>query len=157
MADFQRVTYASDFSPASLAAFPHALRLAKATGAELMLLHVLLSPASMFVAGGYVTQETWDLVEADIHARANQEMDRLVQQAADAGVRATPLFVEGGVPADEIVRAAEQAKTDVLVLGTHGRTGVMKVLLGSVAARVVATASCPVLTVRAAAGPGSRS
>ena len=48
----------------------------------------------------------------------------------------------------EIVSAAEHAKTDILVLGTHGRTGVMKVLLGSVASRVVATASCPVLTVR---------
>jgi nucleotide-binding universal stress UspA family protein len=75
-------------------------------------------------------------------------MDRLVKRAVDAGVRATPLFVENGIPAEEIVRAAEQAKTDVLVLGTHGRTGVMKLLLGSVAARVIATASCPVLTVR---------
>ena len=124
MADGLRVTYASDFSPASLAAFPQALRLAKATGGELTILHVLLSPASMFTAGGYVTQDTWDLIEADIRARAYEEMDRLVK------------------------RAAEQAKTDVLVLGTHGRTGVMKVLLGSVASRVVATASCPVLTVR---------
>jgi nucleotide-binding universal stress UspA family protein len=148
MADIQRITYASDFSPASLAAFPQALRLAKATGGELTILHVLLSPASMFVAGGYVTQETWDLISADIQSRANEEMDRLVKRALDAGVRATPLFVEGGIPAEDIVRAAEQSKTDILVLGTHGRTGVMKMLLGSVAARVVATATCPVLTVR---------
>jgi nucleotide-binding universal stress UspA family protein len=49
------------------------------------------------------------------------------------------------------VGAAQGAKADVLVLGTHGRTGVARLLLGSVAARVVATASCPVLTVRAAA------
>jgi nucleotide-binding universal stress UspA family protein len=150
MADGLRVTYASDFSAASLAAFPQALRLAKATGGELTILHVLLTPASMFTAGGYVTQETWDLIEADIRARADEEMDRLVKRAAEAGLRATPLLVEGGIPAEAIVRAAEQAKTDVLVLGTHGRTGVMKVLLGSVASRVVATASCPVLTVRMA-------
>jgi nucleotide-binding universal stress UspA family protein len=75
-------------------------------------------------------------------------MDALVKEAVDAGVRATPQFVDGGIPSEEIVRVAEQNKTDVLVLGTHGRSGVMKVLLGSVAARVVATASCPVLTVR---------
>jgi len=59
-----------------------------------------------------------------------------------------PDLREEDIAADEIVRAAEQDKTDILVLGTHGRTGVMKALLGSVAARVVATASCPVLTVR---------
>jgi nucleotide-binding universal stress UspA family protein len=148
MEDGLRITYASDFSPASLAAFSPALRLTKATGGEPTILHVLLSPASMFVAGGYVTQETWDLIEADIRSRAGEEMDRLVKRAAEAGVRATPMFVESGLPAEEIVRAAGQAKTDVLVLGTHGRTGVMKMLLGSVAARVVATAPCPVLTVR---------
>jgi nucleotide-binding universal stress UspA family protein len=148
MPDIQRITYASDFSPASLAAFPLALRLAKVTGSELTILHVLLSPASMFVAGGYVTQETWDLIAGEIQARANQEMDRLVTRAVETGVRATPLFVDGGLAAEEIVRAAEQSKTDILVLGTHGRTGVMKMLLGSVAARVVATAQCPVLTVR---------
>jgi len=148
MADIQRITYATDFSPASLAAFRQALRLAKATGGELTILHVLLSPASMFVAGGYVTQQTWDLIAADVRSRAGEEMDRLVKRAVDTGVRATPLFVEGGIPAEEIVRAAEQAKAEVLVLGTHGRTGVAKMLLGSVAARVVATAPCPVLTVR---------
>lgn len=148
MADIQRITYASDFSPASLAAFPQALRLAKATGAELTILHVLLSPASMFVAGGHVSQETWDLIAADIQAQANEEMDRLVKRAVETGVRATPLFVDGGIPAEEIVRAAEQSKADILVLGTHGRTGVARMLLGSVAARVVATAPCPVLTVR---------
>jgi nucleotide-binding universal stress UspA family protein len=151
MADL-RITYASDFSPASLAAFPQALRLAKATGGDLTILHVLPSPAAMFVAGGYVTQETWDLIEGDLRARASEEMDRLVKRALEGGVRATPMFIDGGIAAEEIVRAAEQAKTDILVLGTHGRTGVMKMLLGSVAARVVATATCPVLTVRLTEG-----
>jgi len=148
MADAMRITYASDFSPASRAAFSMALRLTKATGGELTILHVLLSPASMFVAGGYVTEETWNLIEADLRSRANQEMGALVKEAVDAGVRATSQFVDRGIPAEGIVWAAEHAKTDILVLGTHGRTGVMKVLLGSVASRVVATASCPVLTVR---------
>jgi nucleotide-binding universal stress UspA family protein len=149
MTDTMRITYASDFSPASRAAFSQALRLARATGSELTILHVLLSPASMFMAGGYVTQETWDLIASDVRSQAGAQMDALVKEAVDSGVRATPRFVDGGIPADEIVRAAEHDKTDILVLGTHGRSGVMKVLLGSVAARVVATAPCPVLTVRA--------
>ncbi len=148
MNDTMRISYASDFSPASRAAFSQALRLAKATGGELTIVHVLPSPASLFIAGGYVTQDTWDLIEGDLRARAGQEMDALVKEAVDAGVRATPQFVDGGIPAEEIVRAAEQDKADILVLGTHGRSGVMKMLLGSVASRVVAIATCPVLTVR---------
>jgi nucleotide-binding universal stress UspA family protein len=147
MRDIRRITYASDFSPASLVAFPHALRLARIAGADLAIVNVLPSPRALFIEGGYVPQEVWDQTRAD----AAKEMDRLVQQALDAGVRATTTIVDGGnsLAADAIVRAAEDAKTDVLVLGTHGRTGITRLILGSVAARVVATASCPVLTVRA--------
>jgi nucleotide-binding universal stress UspA family protein len=149
MDSIQRITYATDFSPSSLAAFSHALQLARVTGAELTLLHVLpaLTP---FVDLGYVPQQTWSEFDATMRAKASQEMNGLVRRAADAGVRATPSILGPGLPADEIVLAAQAAKTDVLVLGTHGRTGVARLLLGSVAARVVATASCPVLTVRAA-------
>jgi universal stress protein A len=148
MADNMRITFASDFSPASRAAFAMALRLTAATGGELTILHVLHSPASMFAAGGHVTEETWNLIEADLRSEANQKMEALLKEAVAAGVRATSRFIAAGTPAEEIVRAAEHDRTDILVLGTHGRTGVMKVLLGSVASRVVATASCPVLTVR---------
>lgn len=154
MTDPLRITYASDFSPASRAAFSQAMRLAKATGGQLTILHVLSTPASLFIAGTYVTQDTWDLIEADVRARATQEMDALLKEAVDAGVHASAQFIDGGIAADEIVHAAEADKTDILVLGTHGRTGVMKVLLGSVAARVVATATCPVLTVRMPVEPG---
>ena len=151
MEDTMRIAYASDFSPASRAAFSMALRLTRATGGELTILHVLLSPASMFVTGNYVTKETWELIEAEQRSMASQEMDALIQEAVEAGVHATPQFIEGGIPADGIVSAAQHAKTDILVLGTHGRTGEMKVLLGSVASQVVATNSCPVLTVRMSA------
>ena len=147
MRDIHRITYASDFSPASLVALPHALRLAKITGADLTIVNVLPSPKALFIEGGYVPQEIWDQTRAE----AAKEMDRLLEQAVNAGVRATASIVDAGsaLPADAIVRAAEDVKTDVLVLGTHGRTGVTRLILGSVAARVVARAPCPVLTVRA--------
>ena len=64
-----------------------------------------------------------------------------------AKVRARGLLLEG-VAHDQIVRAARRKKADLLVLGTHGRTGVARFFLGSVAGRVVASAPCPVLTVR---------
>jgi nucleotide-binding universal stress UspA family protein len=110
-----------------------------------------------FIETGYVSQEIWDQLGAGVRAQASREMDGLLRRAVDAGVRASAAIMETGVPADEIVRAAEQAKTDLLVLGTHGRTGVARLVLGSVAARVVATAACPVLTVRAADTAGARS
>ena len=151
MADIRRITYATDFSPASLAALSHALDLARVTGAELTLLHVMASPVTPFIEGGYVPQEVWDQLDAAQRAQTAREMDRLVKEAVDVGVRATTALVDGGLPVRESVQAADDLKTDVLVLGTHGRTGVARLFLGSVAAGVVATAACPVLTVRAAA------
>jgi len=152
MANFRSITYATDFSPASLAAFPHALRLAAATKAELTILHVLPNPM-LFVDGGYVPQEIWDDLDARMRVKTGEDMDRLIKQAVAGGVHASASIVEGGVPAEAIVKAAADSKTDLLVLGTHGRTGVARFFLGSVAARVVATAPCPVLTVRSAEAP----
>jgi nucleotide-binding universal stress UspA family protein len=70
-----------------------------------------------------------------------------VAKARKAGVRARALLLEG-VVADRIVRAAKGQRADVIVIGTHGRTGLARFVLGSVADRVVSQAGCPVLTVR---------
>jgi len=99
--------------------------------------------------GGYVPQEIWDDLDAGLRAQADAELDRLRKEAIDDGVRTTTSIVDGGIAHEAIVRAADDLKADMLVLGTHGRTGVTKFFMGSVAARVVATAPCPVLTVRA--------
>ena len=150
MADTSRIVYATDLSPASLAAFPHAVDLALKYGAELTILNVLPAPVGVLVpVGGYIPQAVWDDIEAEVRAHAGAELDRLRKEAVNGGVRATTAMIDGGVPHEEIVRAARDLKADMLVLGTHGRTGVTKFFLGSVAARVVATAPCPVLTVRA--------
>ena len=74
-------------------------------------------------------------------------MDRLLAKAKTARVRARGMLV-GGVAHEQIVRAAKRQKAGVIIMGTHGRTGVARFFLGSVAARVAATAPCPVLTVR---------
>jgi nucleotide-binding universal stress UspA family protein len=152
MREITRIIYASDFSPASLVAFPHALRLAKAVGAELTILTVLPSPVALFIDGGYVPQNVWDELYRGARAQADKEMDALLREAVTAGVPTSASIVEGTSPADDIVHAARSLKADLLVLGTHGRTGVARFFLGSVAARVVATAACPVLTVRAETG-----
>jgi nucleotide-binding universal stress UspA family protein len=151
MNNTSKIVYATDLSPASLAAFPHALRLARALGGEMTMLHVLPAPVGvMSPDGGYIPQQVWDELYTRLRKEAEDEMDRLLKQAVDAKVQATISIVDGGTADEQIVRAARDLKADMLVLGTHGRTGVAKFFLGSVAARVVATAPCPVLTVRAA-------
>jgi len=152
----RRVMYASDFSRASLAALPHAIDVAKASDAELLILHVLPSPLLQPVFGevSYIDQPTWDRLLAEAGEQAHKQLEPLLLSAREAGVH-TDFFIVYGVggtsAADEIVRAAIDKKVDMLVLGTHGRTGIAKFFLGSVAARVLATAPCKVLTVRAPA------
>jgi nucleotide-binding universal stress UspA family protein len=152
MSDTRPVMYATDFSPASLAAFPEAIAIAKATAAELIVVHVLPSPFPLVAETTYVDQKTWDRLFATALAEANRNLDDVLAKARDAGVRTSGFVIDAGLtsaPAAEIVRAATDKAVSMLVLGTHGRTGVARFFLGSVAARVVATASCPVLTVRA--------
>jgi nucleotide-binding universal stress UspA family protein len=80
---------------------------------------------------------------------AEKNLEGLVRMARSAGVtRVRSQVLKGSVAPQSIVDAARRWKTDLIVLGTHGRTGLRAIVLGSVAARVLATASCPVLTVR---------
>jgi nucleotide-binding universal stress UspA family protein len=142
----RRILHATDFSKASRAAFSKAVDLAKSQRAELWVLHVLsISPP--FVTEGYVPPKVWDEIEAGARTEAKRQLDRLVVRARRKGVRATGLVVLGS-PYQDIVRVARRMRADLLVIGTHGRTGLTKVLLGSVAERVLRTAPCPVLTVR---------
>jgi nucleotide-binding universal stress UspA family protein len=78
---------------------------------------------------------------------AQKQMDRLLARAKAGRVRARGLLLEG-VAHEQIVRTAKRQRVGLIVIGTHGRTGVARFFLGSVAARVAATAPCPVLTVR---------
>jgi nucleotide-binding universal stress UspA family protein len=147
MSRFRRILHASDFSPASRAAFRRAIDLARTDRATLTIVHVY-TPFIPLMGEGYATPQVYDKMLADVRAAAQRQLDRLVAKARQAGARAKGLLLEG-VPYDRIVRAARSTRADVVVLGTHGRTGLGRLFLGSVAARVVTLAPCPVLTVRA--------
>ena len=99
------------------------------------------------LGGEYIPPQTWERIDRAARASAQKHVATLVAKARRAGVRAAGLVLSGS-PYDVIVRAARSRRADVLVLGTHGRTGLPRLLLGSVASRVLATAPCPVLTVR---------
>lgn len=146
MAKIRKVMVASDFSSASRGAFARAVDLAKANRATLLVTHAVTLPPPT-LGGEYIPPQTWDRIEAATRAAAKKQIGALVARARRAGVRAAGLIMAGS-PHEVIVRAARSKRVDVLVLGTHGRTGLPRFFLGSVAARVLAMAPCPVLTVR---------
>jgi nucleotide-binding universal stress UspA family protein len=143
---FRRIVHPSDFSTASRPAFARALDLAKRNRAALTLVHVM-APFIPMVGDGYVSPRVWQDVERSARAYAMKQLGKLIATARKSGVRAKAVLREG-VAADAIVRTAKGQRADVIVMGTHGRGGFAKLFLGSVAERVVASAPCPVMTVR---------
>ena len=146
MSRFKRILHPTDFSRASGAAFAKAVQLAKDNRAELLLVHVFTLPLQM-MGEAYIPPDAYAAIEASTRAWAKKGLDKLIAKAKQAGVRARGLVLEG-IPHDRITRAARSNRTDLIVMGTHGRTGLARLFLGSVAARVLSTATCPVMTVR---------
>jgi nucleotide-binding universal stress UspA family protein len=145
----RRVLHPSDFSSASRPAFRKAIDLVKALRGDLVLVHVLpFVVVPVMMAEGYIPAATLDELQETARAVAQRHLNRLIAQAKQAGVRVSSRLVVGDPVDDRIVRTAKAVHADMIVMGTHGRTGFRRFLLGSVAARVVATASCAVLTVR---------
>ncbi len=142
----RRIMHPSDFSSASQAAFSKAVEMAKADRAELTIVHVL-SPVMPVPGDGYISPKVYDEIAASTRAWAQKQLDQRVAKARAAGTRAKGLLMEG-TPHEQIVRAAKAKRADLLVMGTHGRSGLAKLFIGSVASRVVSAAPCPVLTVR---------
>jgi nucleotide-binding universal stress UspA family protein len=147
MARIRRILHPSDFSKASGAAFAKAVELAKTNRADLVLLHVLAPPLPLMAGDGYVSPQVYEDLDKSARAYASKELASLVAKAKKAGVRANAVLRDG-IAHEQIVRAARSRLADMIVIGTHGRTGLAKLFLGSVAGRVVSTAKCPVMTVR---------
>lgn len=143
---FQNVLWPTDLSPLSLAAADTARGVARTFGARLHVLHV----APLLVPDSTVAMETaGDLLASSIDIRGTllRELDRLVHDYFDDDSAVTR-DVLVGTPWYEICEYARRASIDLIVISTHGRTGLRHVLLGSVAERVVQHAHCPVLVVK---------
>jgi len=153
----QKMLIATDLSPASLPALDAGASLARRFGAEVTLLYVydpaLLSPLYMLPGGS-----TFAPSQADVgifEKTVRDEMDKLASERL-AGVEQVTVLIRQDPSAPEGVCACARALgSDLVVVGTHGRTGFRHVFIGSVAERVVRHAPCPVLTVRSAPAPTS--
>jgi nucleotide-binding universal stress UspA family protein len=142
----RRVLFATDFSKASRKAFTTAVNTAKSSGAALSIVHVL-APFVPIGPDQYIGPDTWQEIDEQSRTWATKQLNGLAARAKTSGVR-TKVFLAEGRPSQEVTRFARKLHADLLVIGTHGRTGFAKLFLGSIASQIVATAKCPVMTVR---------
>lgn len=149
---FRRIVVALDGSDTASRSFDVALTLAAESGAELMPLYVIDVPVIAYDAPGFDASIVRDacieeakLVTADAQSRMSAR-----------GVTGTPRTVEAALTGDDvakrIVETAQEWQADAIVMGTHGRRGFERLVLGSVAERVLRSAACPVLMIPARAG-----
>jgi nucleotide-binding universal stress UspA family protein len=143
-----RVIHPTDFSKASNAAFQRSLAEARDRRRELVLVHVLAPVVPVAATSeAYLAPSVYQQMIVSARSWAQKQLNQLLARAKAANVRARGILVEG-VAHEQIARVAKRQGAELIVMGTHGRTGVARFFLGSVAARVTATAPCPVLTVR---------
>jgi universal stress protein A len=139
MLPIRTVLHGTDFSESSAAAFRLACSLARDYGAQLIVLHVQPPAVAIGETGGF-------------YLNPEGERDELMKELRGLSPEDPAVIVDyrlaEGNAADEILRAAQETDCDVIVLGTHGRKGLGRLLLGSVAEQIVRTAPCPVLTVK---------
>lgn len=151
MRKIQKILVPVDFSPGSNDALALAVDLSNRYEAELTIVHVNELPASLLPSAAIPAS----VVESWISEAQNLLADTKAR-ALGAGARRVEAEFLQGTPHVAIVNLASEGHFDLIVIGTHGRTGLKHALIGSVAERVVRTAPCPVLTVRLTPPSGER-
>ena len=145
MKPFDKILTAIDFSENSDYAFDYALTLAKQFNAELTVMHVINEPVDL--RGFYVPHISFEQLEKEIEEGAVKMMENFCQtRLGDFTGYKTAIVT--GIPYEEVIKKAEEVGASLIVLGTHGRTGLDHLIFGSTAERIVRSASCPVLTIR---------
>ena len=145
---YQRILVPVDGSPTSNAGLAEAIKLAKLTGARVRVLHVVDEMPLLLSGDGYAAMPGDILTILKEAGQAVLEQARLTVQAADVPVDAALFDSLSGRLCDRVAQQAQEWGADVIVLGTHGRRGVGRMLMGSDAEQIVRTAMVPVLLVR---------
>jgi nucleotide-binding universal stress UspA family protein len=146
MIELKRILVPTDFSGHSQSSINYGCSLAEKFCAELHVLHVLQDLVAMVPEPGLAFPPPGDYMQ-ELEESATRSLEELPGDAG-SGVEYIVRKVRQGPPFLEIIRYAQENEIDLIVLGTHGRSGLAHMLLGSVAERVVRKAPCPVLTVR---------
>lgn len=148
---FRKILCPTDFSPGSFHALKTAAAIASAHDAELVVANVWYVPSMAYAGEAPVPSDAVDQLAAD----SQRGLAEAVREATALGARRVSSRLLAGVPWDQLVATLSHGDGfDLVVMGTHGRTGLARILLGSVAEQVVRHAPCPVLTVREGASAG---
>ena len=150
MTRIARIMVPTDFSPASDVALEYARDLARHFGASIDLVHVFDDP---FTSGAFIGDGTVMMpveLRETLENQAREQLTARHESHAGSLPRSSTALLHGP-PAKCIVERAKEDAADLIVMGTHGRSGLGHLLIGSVAERVVRTAACPVLTTRQSA------
>jgi nucleotide-binding universal stress UspA family protein len=142
---FNTILFATDFSESSEHAFDYALALARKFESRLGIIHVINEPVDL--RGFYVPHISFDKLEEEIVQGAWKLMEKFRRTKA-RDYAAVEAYVVPGIPYDEIIKKALETGADLIVVGTHGRTGLDHVLFGSTAEKVVRKSPVPVMTIR---------
>lgn len=145
MNNLKTILVAIDFSDTSDVAFKTALFMARQFSARLVLVHVISEPIDL--RGFYVPHISFDKLEEEVTAGAQKMMEQYCRTHFKDFDNYESMIVPG-IPYQEIIATAQKSEADMIVIGTHGRTGLDHVLFGSTAEKVVRKSQLPVLTVR---------
>jgi nucleotide-binding universal stress UspA family protein len=146
-----KILHPTDFSECATAAQAVAVDLARKLDAELVLVQVLVE--APLYSEGFISRRQVQTVYDAQRKWSEETLEARAEQLCQSGIK-TSWRVQMGAPYEEIVRTAEEEHAGMIVMGTHGRSGLNRALLGSVAERVIRLAPCPVLTVRQAKSGG---
>jgi len=139
------ILFATDFSEGSDFAFDYALTMARQFNARLNILHVINEPVDL--RGFYVPHISFEKLEEEIEEGARKMMDQFCRSHL-ADYPNHDSFIVPGIAYDEIIKKAQEVDAGLIVVGTHGRTGLDHVLFGSTAEKVVRKSPIPVMTIR---------
>ncbi|MGK9477302.1 universal stress protein [Melioribacter sp. OK-6-Me] len=145
MSLIKKILVPVDFSEYSKEALKYAVQFAKQFNAKLYIIYVI-EPV-IYPADFSMGQVAIPSLENDIKKRAEEEMDSLIKSFVDPSLE-TDIIIKTGKPFVEIIETARETDTDLIIMATHGHTGVEHLLFGSTAEKVVRKAPCPVLTMR---------
>jgi nucleotide-binding universal stress UspA family protein len=148
---YKNILVATDFSKESEVAFAPALEMAKGSGGTLVFVTVVQEAMNLrmaVLAHSSVVSPEIDQVAANLVQMAREKLQKVADRYKDSGVAVRTIAVEGLSPARTLLELIEQEKIDLVAMATHGHGGIKRLLLGSVAERVVREAKCSVLVAR---------
>lgn len=145
MKDIKKILFPTDFSEGSDEVFSYVLSMAKKFRASIDIIHVIHEFAD--ITGFYVPHISYDVLEKEMEEAAFKNMKSFCDKKIGNGIN-YKIHTRKGTPFVEIIKAAREMESDLIIMGTHGRTGIDHVLFGSTAEKVVRKSPVAVLTVR---------